>query len=154
MLFNDMAKVLFEKINLDNLTANDNYLIWERTDKFGRAYYGVSHFYTLENDISIDEELSWLEWDGNEVCISFSEFELLESKYREAISILNSWKAQLKKFSDSKFCIILSFDNGYLMDDEDRIFSFMLRFWKERSESELITDINDFNQPIIIEYCN
>lgn len=79
---------------------------------------------------------------------------MLESKYSEAVGILKSWKAQLEKFPDSKFCICMSYDNGDLMDDEDKEFSFTLRFWKERSESELITDINDFNQPVIMEYCN
>lgn len=95
-----------------------------------------------------------LEWDNSEVTVSFSEPELYESKYREAVGILKSRKAQFEQYPDSKFRIILSFDNGDLMDGEDRVYSFTLRFWKERSESDLITDINDFNQPIIMEYCN
>ena len=154
MIYNNQAKELFAEFNIDNIKADDKYPIWERTDNFGRAYYGVSDFRNMDNDISIDTDLSWLEWDGNEVNIDFSDPDLLELKYIEAVSILKSWKAQLKKYSDSKFCIIMSYDNGDLMAEEDREYSFTLRFWKERSDSVLISSTDDFAQPVIIQYCN
>lgn len=61
ILFNDEAEKLFEKINLDNFTVNDNYLILKKIDKYSREYYGISHFCNEDNDISIDTELSSLE---------------------------------------------------------------------------------------------
>lgn len=39
------------------------------------------------------------------------------------------------------------------MDEEDGKYSFTLRFWKKRDNSELITEIDDFSQPVVIEYC-
>lgn len=154
MIYNKPAKELFGEIEIGNIKTDDKFIIWQKYDKFGRAYFGVSNFWNLDRNIEADTELSWLEWDGNEVQIDFTEPDLLESKYFEAVSILKSWKSQLEKYSDSKFCIIMSYDNGDLIDEEDREFSFTLRFWKEREGSVVIPSINDFSQPVIIDYCN
>lgn len=155
VIYNNQAKEIFGEIDIKNIEPNDKYLIWEKLDDFGRTYYGVSHFWNQDSHISDDTDLSWLEWDGNEVYIDFTNPALLESKYADAVSILKSWKSQLEKYSDSKFRIILSYDNGDLLDEENGpYYSFTLRFWKKRSESELITNIDDFVQPIIMEYCN
>ena len=153
MVFNNQAKENFSEINISYIKANDNYPIWEKYDDFGRSYYGVSHFWHVDPNVSSDTDLSWAEWDGNEVNISFENIDLLEQKYIEAIGIIKSWKIQLSKFTGSKFRICLSYDNGDLMDEEDRVYSFTLRFWKKRDNSELITEIDNFDQPVIIDYC-
>ena len=153
MQYNNQAKEMFSKIDISGVKADDRYPIFERTDNSGRKYYGVSHFWGMDDNISADTELSWLEWDGNEVNVSFSDPNQLNEKYIESVGILKGWKEQLKKYSDSKFSIIMSYDNGDLQDEETE-YSFTLRFWKERSETEVISSINDFAQPVIIEYCN
>ena len=153
MQYNNQAEKLFSSIDISGVKADDKYPISEKSDDFGRKYYITSHFWGMDNDISAATELSWLERDGNEVNISFSELNQLKEKYLEAVGILKSWKKQLEKYSDSRFAIIISYDNGDLQDEE-KSYSFTMRFWKERSETEVITSINDFNQPVIIEYCN
>ena len=153
MVFNNKAKEIFPEINISDIKANDKYRIREKYNNSGRAYYGVSHFWYADPDVSSDTELSRAEWDGNEMCISFDNIDLFEQKYIEAIKIIKSWKIQLKKFTGSNFRICLSYDNGDMMDEEDREYSFTFRFWKKRDDSELITDIDNFDQPVIIDYC-
>ena len=153
MVFNNQAKEIFPEINISDIKANDKYRIWEKYNNFGRAYYGVSHFWHADPDVSSDAELSRAEWDGNEINISFENIDLFEQKYIEVIKIIKSWEIQLKKFTGSKFRICLSYDNGDMMDEDDREYSFTFRFWKKRDDSELITEIDNYNLPVIIDYC-
>ncbi len=111
MVFNNQAKEKFSEINISDIKINDDYPIWKKHDDFGRAYYGISNFGNMDENISADTDLSLLEWDGNEINISFENIGLIEQKYVEAIGIIKSWKAQLKRFTDSKFRICLSYDN-------------------------------------------
>lgn len=153
MVFNNQAKEKFSEINISDIKPNDNFPIWKKYDDFGRAYYGVSHFWNMDERISADTDLSQLEWDGNEINICFDNIDLMKPKYIEAIGIIKSWKVQCAKYSDSIFRICMSYDDGNLMDEEEREYSFTLRFWKKRDNSELITEIDNFDQPVIIEYC-
>lgn len=155
MIFNSQAKELFGEPDIFAFEENSEYPISRKYDRFGRDYYSVSHFWNMDENISEETDLSIMEWDGNDIHLSFTEKGALGSEFNRAIGIVKSWKKQLEKYSDSKFYIIMSYDNGDLLDEEDREYSFTLRFWKERSGSSLITpSVNEFEQPVIIEQCN
>ena len=65
-VFNKNAKTLFDESIVDEIRPIDRYPIWEKTDPYGRKYYGVANFCGVGGPASEDDDLSWLEWDGNE----------------------------------------------------------------------------------------
>ena len=44
MIYNKPAKELFGEIEIGNIKTDDKFIIWQKYDKFGRAYFGVSNF--------------------------------------------------------------------------------------------------------------
>ena len=77
---NELSKKEFDLALIDDITPDTSYPIWTKKDPFGRAYYGVGNFCGMDRRIKEDTDLSWLEWDGNEVHISNSNKMLLLKK--------------------------------------------------------------------------
>ena len=144
MILNESAQKLFGELNTDVISPISGYDIERKTDPFGREYYSVVKGCFR---IKEDSDLSWDEWDGNEVHISGKVHEKL---YEETVGIMKSWKAQLNgNFPDEHFVIFASYDDGSLMVPEcDRVGSFTLRFWKIREGQG--PDVNtEYSQPVI-----
>ena len=94
-----------------------------------------------------DTDLSWLEWDENEVYISNDDKMLL---FKKAIGIMKGWRDQLvDDYPDDRFVVFASFDDGSSMVEEcEREMSFTLRFWKKR-DGQGLDDNTKYNQPVI-----
>lgn len=144
MIFNESAQELFGELNTDGISPITGYDIERETDQFGRVYYSVPGGCFR---IKEDSDLSWDEWDGNEVYVSCGDLTVM---YEKTVGIMKSWKDQMKeKFPDEHFVIFASYDDGSQMAPELKpVGSFTLRFWKIREGQGL--DVNtDFAQPVI-----
>ncbi|MEN6594498.1 MAG: hypothetical protein ABFC31_06075 [Clostridiaceae bacterium] len=154
MILNERAIVLFGAISTEDAPVDDEYLIWQKTDAFGRTYYGVSDFWNLDQHIPESTDLSWLEWDGNEIRIDTPLKDNLVEVYLKTVGVIKSWRAQLEQnYPHERFVILASFDDGSeLAEGSDFSLSFTLRFWKIREgfgPDENLTS----SQPIIMEIC-
>lgn len=69
MILNMSAQKKFDCSIIDSIPLIQKYPIWKKKDPFGREYYGVSNFWGMDANIKEDSDLSWLEWDGNEINI-------------------------------------------------------------------------------------
>ena len=113
MIVNESAKLIFDNSIVDNISPVNEYPIWRKQDQFGRTYYGVSHFWNMDNSIDESTDLSWLEWDGNEIHIDGTENDNIMSVFTKAVGIAKAWSEQMKRdYTDEQFIIIASFDDG------------------------------------------
>jgi hypothetical protein len=86
ILLNASALKIFDRSVIDDIVPDDSYPVWKKEDPFGRVYYGVGNFCGLDRKIREDTDLSWLEWDGNELHLSDKDKDLL---FRKAVGIIN-----------------------------------------------------------------
>lgn len=144
---NAQAQKEFDASQISEVTPVEGYLIWTKKDPSGRDYYGVKNFCGLDRSIKEDTDLSWLEWEGNEVRIADMDKERL---FRKTAGIIKSWIIQLTTaFPDCHFAILASFDDGSaLVEESDRDLSFTLRFWKQREGLGPDPDMEQ-DQPVI-----
>lgn len=154
VILNKSAEVLFGAISTEEIPPDNEYPIWQKTDSFGRTYFGVSDFWNLDQTIPKDTDLSWLEWDRNEIRIDTPHMEKITEIYLKTVGIIKSWRAQLEQnYPNERFVILASFDDGSeLAEGSDFSLSFTLRFWKIREgfgSDESLTS----SQPIIMEIC-
>ena len=154
VLLNESATVLFGAISTEEAPPDNEFPIWQKTDSFGRTYFGTSDFWYLDQSIPGDADLSWLEWDGNEILIDSPYKENIVEIYLKTVGIIKSWRVQLEQsYPNERFVILASFDDGSeLTETSDFSISFTLRFWKIREgfgPDENLTS----SQPIIKEIC-
>ena len=150
MILNDSAEKLFDCSLIDEIQPDNEFPVWKKTDPFGREYYGVSHFRGLDKSIETGSDLSWMEWDGNEVNIDSSNTADPMLIFRKTVGIIKSWQAQFAdKYPNERFAILASFDDGSdLVEDSDPYIGFTLRFWKIRDGQGF--DVNtESSQPLI-----
>ena len=147
IFLNESALKIFDRSVIDDIVPDDSYPVWKKEDPFGRVYYGVGNFCGLDRKIREDTDLSWLEWDGNEVHLSDKDKDLL---FRKAVGIIKGWADQLvKDYPEDRFVVFASFDDGSsLVEECEMIPSFTLRFWKKR-EGQGLDENTDFDQPVI-----
>lgn len=155
MVFNKYAKAMFDHSMIGEIPPVNTFPIWKKTDPYGRDYFGISHFWSMDTQIEKNSDLSWLEWDGNEVRIEENTHKNALGIFVEAIGIMKSWQTQMQEqFPDDRFMMLASFDDGQQLTDCncDGSQSFTLRFWKIREDQGLNEkiDINSYDQPIII----
>ena len=164
MKSNSAMKSLLEQYKIDdvNLISQDSsYPIWQKEDTIGRKYWGVSNFRGLNRkQIKSTQDLSQLEWDGNEIHLNAQTDEKVKSLLVKAIGILLYWKEILEyQYPETQFYIFASYDNGDMLildEDELPIRSVTLRFWADRGTDTVINldFFDDWEQPAIIECCN
>ena len=65
MILNESAKLLFGSLAIDEIPLVNDYPIYKKTAPCGRTYYGA--YWGVDSDIEKNCDLSWLEWDRNEV---------------------------------------------------------------------------------------
>lgn len=157
-------KILLQKYlteAIDEIPQNKAYLIWKKTDITGRAYWGVLPFCGLDDHPAHpNQDLSQLEWDGNEVYLDAQTEEAVPDMLRKAIGILAFWKNELEtKYPDTPFYLFASYDNGdmqILGEAESPVRSVTLRFWADRGGNPAV-DLSAFDewvQPAMMESCN
>jgi len=152
MIFNKLAKNLFDCSSIDDISPDNIYNVWKKTDSYGRDYYGVTNFWNVDNNLKEDCELSWLEWDGNEVNIDNEICDDISSLFRKTVGIIKSWELQLKELCpEGQFAILASYDDGRdLIEESDPYFGFTLRFWKIREGHGPDIRIEEQNQPVMM----
>lgn len=145
--------------SIDSIPQNNAYPIWHKTDTAGRVYWGVASFCGLEErPICLDQDLSQLEWDGNEVRLDAYTEEDIADMLRKAIGILLFWKNELKnKYADTSFYLFASYDDGDMLvldEGESPVKSMTMRFWADRGENTVInlSNFDNWEQPAIMDY--
>ncbi len=150
MILNESAKRLFNSIPVDEIPPVDEYPVWKKTDPYGRTYYGVSGFWGMDGKIEPESDLSWLEWDGNEVDVDGTGPEDLPVLVRKTVGIMKSWEARLSAdYPEDRFVILAVYDDGSeLIEESDPYVGFHLRFWKIR-EGQGPDENDESEQPLL-----
>ena len=161
---NKAMKLLLQqhKIDVDSVKTRDSYPIWKKQDQAGRPYWGVSDFWNLDqNGVSASEELSQLEWDGNEVHLDAYAEDQIPEILRESIGIIKAWMVQLEHDEpDMPFLILASYDDGAeLVNREDfphGCYSITFRFWAPRGGNTVVdlSSFEDWEEPALLAVCD
>jgi hypothetical protein len=144
---NASAQKEFDSTLISEIAPDESYPVRMHTDPFGRTYFAVGNFCGMDRRIKEDSDLSWLEWDGNEVYIPGTDKDLL---FKKTVGILKGWREQLvKEHPAERFTVFASYDGGENLAEEcERSLSFTLRLWKIR-EGQGPDENMDFDQPVI-----
>ena len=163
MKVNDNMALLLQEngICADTVPADDSYPIWQKKDRAGRPYWGTADFWGLDkNGIPAGEDLSQLEWDGNEVHLDAFSKDDVPKILKTGIGIVKSWKKNLDHYYPTMgFYILASFDKGDALVNQDDypngFFSLTLRFWASRDGNTVVrTDyFSEWDQPALLEAC-
>ena len=161
---NKAMKLLLQqhKINVDDISADNAYPIWKKQDQAGRPYWGVSDFWNLDqNRPTSSEDLSRLEWDGNEVHLDAYAEDQIPEILRESIGIIKSWMVQLEhEEPDMPFLILACYDDGAELvnkeDFPDGCYSITFRFWAARGGNTVVNlaSFENWEQPALLAVCN
>ena len=65
MFFNKYAKEMFDHSMISDIPPVNTFPIWKKTDPYGRDYYGVSHFWSM--DTYIEKTVTYHGWNGMEM---------------------------------------------------------------------------------------
>ena len=150
------------RIHVNDVPAQNTYPIWKKRDQEGRPYWGVSDFWNLDqNTVFASEDLSQLEWDGNEVHLDAYAEDQIPEVLRESIGIIKSWMVQLEhEEPDVPFLILASYDDGAELvnreDFPDGCCSITFRFWAPRDGEPVVNlaSFEDWEQPALLAACN
>ena len=110
--------------------------------------------------IPLDQDLSQLEWDGNEVYLDASSNDEVKSILTQALGIMAYWKRELEdQYPKEGFYLLASYSSGdglFLGKDESPTESITLRFWAWRGSNTVLSleGFENWKQPSIIESCN
>ncbi|MBR2731298.1 MAG: hypothetical protein IKD72_04850 [Clostridia bacterium] len=150
--FNKSAQQAFDVAAVDTIPPDDAYPVRKKTDPYGREYYGVSHFWHTDEQIDPARDLSWMEWDGNEINVTNEISGDAGCLFRKTVGILKGWQAQMEReFPDAQFALLASYDDGSdLIEESDPFFGFTLRFWKIRAGQGPEIDVDRFDQPVMM----
>ena len=164
MKLNSAMKSLLEQYMIDDLhllLQNSSYPIWQKDDAIGRKYWGVSNFCGMDRtQIKSTQDLSQLEWDGNEIHLDAQTDEEVKLVLTKAVGILLYWESVLEyHYPETRFYIFASYDNGDMMvldEGELSTRSVTLRLWADRGTDTVIDldSFDDWEQPAIVGYCN
>lgn len=155
MVCNIRMEQLLSDCSMDNLSPDFSMQIWKKITDNGQPYWGTGNFCGLSAPSALETEgsLCWLEWDGNEVNLGFSED--ITGLLKRGLSILKGWKLQLEQEeADTAFDLLLSVDLAEV-PEIDVLPSVTLRFWAVRDDTHCIDPTADalepFDQPVLIE---
>ena len=161
---NKAMKLLLQqhKISIDDVAVKNAHPIWKKQDHAGRPYWGVSDFWHLDqNGVPASEDLSQMEWDGNEMHLDAYAEEQIPGILRESIGIVKAWILQLEhEEPDIPFLILASYDDGEELvnkeDFPDGFYSITFRFWAARGRNSVVdlTSFEEWEQPAFLAVCN
>lgn len=159
---NKSMAAFLKDIDIGIIKPDYSYPIWEKKDKAGRPYWGVSHFFNIDrHGISREEDLSILEWDGNEVNLETHSEAGVQDILKGTIAIIKAWKEVLESdYGNVPFYILASYcDNREELESGEASDFFAIttfRFWAPRGQ-DTATDLSDFEEwkePAILIECN
>ena len=160
---NKSMKLLLQqhKIDVDDIPAMDAYPIWKKQDQAGRPYWGVSDFWHLDqNGVPASEDLSQLEWDGNEVHLDANAEDQIPGILKDAFGIIKAWMRQLEQEEpNTPFLILASYDDGEELvnkeDFPDGCYSITFRFWAPRGGNTVVdlSSFEDWEEPALLAVC-
>ena len=162
MKLNRAMELLLEKYEIHDIhliPPDNTYPVWQKEDAVGRKYWGVSSFWGIEA-IAADQDLSQLEWDGNEVYLDAQRDEEVTAILQKAVGILRCWKSSLEsQYPDTLFYLFASYDDGdmQILEEGDlTTHSVTLRFWADRGTDTVISfeSFADWTQPAMVGHCN
>ncbi len=135
---------------------NADYAITEYRDPQDRPYWLVGSMDGKESlPVSGTTNLSWLEWDHNEVYLSLRETGSVAALLKHMLGILRFWEDEMKQNApDVSFCMMASYDYGE-PDEEDGVEpSVTLRFWADRGDPSVADTENPerYAQPVLVHY--
>ncbi len=150
------------RIHVNDVPAQNTYPIWKKQDQAGRPYWGVSDFWNLDqNGVSASEDLSRLEWNGNEVRLDVYAEDQIPGILIESIGIIKAWMLQLEHDEpDTQFLILACYDDGTELvnkeDFPDGCYSITFRFWATRGENTVVNlaSFEDWEQPALLAACS
>ena len=161
---NKAMKLLLQqyRIDVNDVPVNNAYPIWKKQDQADRPYWGVSDFWHLDqNGVPASEDLSQLEWDGNEVTLDAYAEDQIPGILKDSIGIIKAWMLQLEhEEPNMPFLILASYDDGAeLVNREnfsDRCCSITLRFWASRGGNTVVNlaSFENWEQPALLVACN
>lgn len=161
MRMNKSMAALLKDIDTGAIMPDDSYPIWEKKDKTGRPYWGVAHFWNIDRHGISQEDLSRLEWDGNEESLETDSEVGVQEILKGTIAILKAWKEALERdYSDVPFCILASYcDNREELEsgeDTDFYAITTFRFWAPRGQNTVVDlrDFEEWKEPAILIECN
>ena len=150
------------KIIINDVPVKNAYPIWKKQDQAGRPYWGVSDFWHMDqNGVPASEDLSRLEWDGNEVNLDAYTEDQIPGILRESIGIIKAWMMQLEyEEPDIPFLILASYDVGAEQMNKvncpDCCCSLTFRFWAPRGRHTVVNlaSFEEWKQPALLAACN
>ena len=154
MLINQLMEQYLSAITVKHIIPQTEYPKWRKINQAGQPYWGVGDFCGIMTSfVNSDCDLTELEWNGNEVHISYSDNIL--STLIHGLGIVSAWKMQLEtEYTNTAFDIVLSIDEG----DEDITPSVTIRFWAIRNHEHCINplkqELEKFCQPVLMEQVN
>lgn len=162
MKANQAMRLLLHKQGIDINAAPETHTspIWKKQDPSGRPYWGTGEFWRVDEHLSADQDLSQLEWDGNELHLDAYAKSSVAPMLRRGIGIMKAWKTQLaQEYPKTGFLLLASFDDGqeHINKDDfpDGFFSLTLRFWAVR-DGDTVVELRDFDtweQPAFLDTC-
>ena len=163
MKLNQAMQQLFQQYSLnpgDSCPECSEYPIWRKTDAAGRPYWGTGSFCGMDRKhVQPDVNLSYLEWDGNEVYLSGETMGDTAALLRQMMGILAYWQRVLAaQYPDTSFFLMASYDDGQdLVYEEDDlpIPSVTLRFWADRGDTSVadVENLERYAQPVMVVDC-
>ena len=152
---NSQMKDLLQGIRFDDIPALNTFPVWEKMDPKGRTYWGTSHFWNLDcNGVSSTQDLSELEWNGNETNLEVDSRSEVPTMLRKTLGIIKAWQEQLEVcYGGTSFYILASYcDNSDEQNQRAFFATTTMRFWTERGGMPM-TDFSDFynwKEPAIV----
>ena len=145
--------------DFDQIPPNKAYPIWEKTDPHGRKYWGVSNFCGKDRDIAPDQDLSMLEWDGNELYFDAQIVQEIPRILKQAIGLFRAWNNQIQQtYPNTTFHLFAYYCDGRALLDEGEIPipSITLRLWAEHIPASTVIDpdVDIWEQPVMHAICN
>ena len=162
MRINKSMSALLQGVQVENIAPNYAYPIWQKWDEAGRPYWGVAHFWHMDrHGISQDQDLSILEWDGNEVYLESRSEEDVQEMLKATIAILKAWKAILERdYSHVPFYLLASYCDNQEERERGEAAAFdasaTFRFWAPRGQDAVVDldNFDDWKEPAILMECN
>ena len=149
-------------IDIDNISPEYDYPIWQKFDQAGRPYWGVSHFWNIDKrGVSGEQDLSQLDWDGNEMNLDAKSKAEIPKIFEKMIGIIKAWKEKLENnYPNTQLYIFASYDNGDELEDNedfpDGWYSLTFRFYSPRGGNTVVNleSFDEWEQPALMAVCN
>lgn len=157
MKLNKSMEALLSQIDSTiSVCINTDYTITEYQESAGRSYWLVGNRNSTKHlAVTASTNLSWLEWDLNEVYLTTDETGTINKLLEQMLAILRFWEQEMKRrFPDVSFYAMASFDCGEPEEEDGPASSVTLRFWADRGDMTVADTqhLERYGQPVLVRY--